>query len=100
MPFDDEYPSVIGKTVLIGVTYFDAAGEETGRGQWWGRILAFNMKQGLRVDLRETGQAHAFPPFADALRPAQPGAYELLSTGEVVTDPDFLYTIASHKGAH
>jgi len=93
VPFDDEDPSVIGRTVLIGVTYIDASGAETGRGQWWGRILAFNMRDGLRVDLRESGEAHAFPPFPNALRPAPAGMYELRSTGEKILNPDYLYTI-------
>ena len=93
VPFDDEDPTVIGKTVLIGITYFDATGRETGRAQWWGRILAFNMRDGLKVDLGNNGQPHAFPPFPDGLLPAAPGVYQLRSSGEKVQDPDFLYTV-------
>src|SRR5215831_5356773 len=93
MPFDDEDPTVIGKVVLIGITYVDVAGRETGRDQWWGRILAFNEREGLRVDLGNRGEPHAFPPLADALRPAAPGMYRLRSTGEEIRDPDFLYTL-------
>src|SRR5262245_3048737 len=93
MPFDHEDPSVIGKTVLVGVTEFDATGAETRRQQWWGRILAFNARDGLKVDIANTGRAHAFPPFRDALRSAQPGTYELAASGDVVEDPDFVYTI-------
>jgi hypothetical protein len=93
MPFDDEDPTIIGKTVLVGATSFDSAGEEIGGGQWWGRILAFNKRDGLRVDVGDMGEPKVFPPFRDGLRPAAPGVYELRSTGEKIEDPDFLYTI-------
>ena len=95
VPFDEEDPSIIGKRVLVGVTWFDGTGKETGRGQWWGTILAFNRRKGLLVDLGDTGKHHAFPPLPDAFRPAEPGKYELQSTGEIVEDPDLLYTIRS-----
>ena len=93
MAFDDQDPTVLGKVVLIGITYFSPDGKETGRGQWWGRILAFNMREGLKVDLSNRGKPHAFPPFAHALRPAPPGVYKLRSTGERIENPDFLYTL-------
>jgi hypothetical protein len=93
MPFDDEDPTIIGKTVLVGATSFDSTGKETGRGQWWGRIVAFNIRDGLLVDIGDMGQPQAFPPFRDGLRAAAPGVYELRSTGEKIEDPDFLYTI-------
>jgi len=99
MPFDDEDPSVIGKIVLIGITYFDAGGEVIKRAQWWGRILAFNVREGLRIDIGETGEVGSFPPFRDGLKPARPGTYTLRSTGEAVEDPDFLYTLSSHRPA-
>ena len=95
IPFDTENPGIIGKTVLIGVTYFDTNGKETGRGQWWGTILAFNLQQGLLVDLSNSGKRHAFPPIPDAFREAKPGYYELKSSGEVIENPDYLYTIRS-----
>src|SRR5439155_11145626 len=92
IPFDEEGPSIIGKTVLIGITYFDGAGKETRRGQWWGTIVAFNMQEGLLIDLGNTGRRHAFPPLPDAFQMAKPGTYQLQSTGEIVEDPDLLYT--------
>ena len=99
VPFDDEDPSIVGKRVLIGVTYFDGTGQETGRGQWWGTILAFNLRQGLLVDLADSGKQHAFPPLPDGFRPAKSRAYTLQSTGEVVEDPDFLYVIRQDSRA-
>ena len=93
VPFDHDDPSIRGKTVLIGITYFDATGKETRRAQWWGTILAFNPREGLLVDLANSGKHHAFPPLADALHPAKPGCYALAATGEVIEDPDLLYTM-------
>jgi hypothetical protein len=97
MQFDDETPSILGKTVLVGIATFDSSGTELSRGQWWGRIITFNPRDGLLVDIRGSGERHAFPPLRDALRPAPPGVYELRSSGECITNPDFLYTL--HGGA-
>lgn len=99
MPFDDQDPSVLGKRVLVGVTWVDGTGREVRRGQWWGKIIAFNRAQGLLVDLKDSGTLHAFPPFPDGLRPAKPGTYELQSTAECIADVDFLYTFRGETGA-
>lgn len=90
--FDD--PIVIGKTVLVGITFVDSSGAVTETGQWWGTVLAFNVQRGLVVDLSNSGQHHAFPPFVEALTKAEPGSYTLRSTGEVIENPDLLYKIA------
>jgi len=95
--FEDEEAAALGKIVLVGVTYYDSNGNELRRGQWWGRVLAFNLKDGLRVDLSNKGQPHSFPPFLGILEPAQPGTYELRSTGEQVENPDLVYTIRSDQ---
>ncbi len=99
VPFDHDDPSIVGKKVLIGVTYFDADGHETSRGQWWGTVLAFNLRQGLLVDLADSGKPHMFPPLPDAFRLAESQTYTLQSTGEVVERPDFLYVIRSNQRA-
>ena len=96
MKWDNEDPSIIGKTVLVGIVYFDQNQKEKNRVQYWGKIVAFNSKKGLVVDLKNQGNHHAFPPFLDAMTPAEPGAYELNTTKEVIENPDFLYTIASY----
>ena len=98
MDFEEE-AAVLGKTVLVGVTYYDSGGKEIRRGQWWGRILAFNLKDGLRVDLSNEGRPHSFPPFRGILKPAEPGTYELRATGEQIENPDLVYTIRSDQGA-
>ena len=96
MSWDHETPEVLGKIVLIGVSNCDAAGAVVSRDQWWGRIVAFNKKDGLKVRLSDADEIHAFPPFRDSLRSATPGVYELESTGEQVVDPDYLYTLKRH----
>ena len=96
MKWDSEDPSIIGKTVLVGITYFDKKKKVKSREQYWGEIIAFNLQDGLKVDLKAEGNYHSLPPFKDAMRPAKPGAYELDTTKEIIEDPDFLYTIASY----
>ncbi|GAB5895435.1 hypothetical protein [Mycolicibacterium mageritense] len=38
------------------------------------------------------GETFTLPPAPESFSPAPPGEYRLRSTGEVVTDPDYLAT--------
>lgn len=82
----------IGKTVLIGVTYLDHEERQTGQQQWYGVISEISNARGIVVKLKHDSSNFALPPDLSALRPAKPGEYRLRTTGEVVTDPDFLTT--------
>jgi hypothetical protein len=82
----------IGKTVLIGVTYLDHEERQTGQQQWYGVISEISNARGIVVRLKNDSSHCALPPDLSALRPAKRGEYRLRTTGEVVTDPDFLMT--------
>lgn len=97
---DADVPSVdetkasryIGKVVLIGVTYETNKGEVTGRQQWAGIIKTYSNEEGIQVDLFDSEDFCALPPWPDAISPARPGVYRLKSTGREIVDPDYLAT--------
>ena len=82
----------IGKVVLIGVTYENSEGEISGRQQWAGVIKTYSNKDGIQVDLFDSDEFCALPPWPDAISPAKPGVYRLKSTGREIEDPDYLAT--------
>ena len=80
----DEY---VGKVILVGVTYVDRDRTVVGQIQWHGTIEAVEPLLQIRVSGSE--EVRTLPPQAEN---ATPGEYKLRTTGEVVTDPDFLAT--------
>ena len=90
--FDDRAASmVIGKHVLVGVTYLSPADEVFGHEQFHGTIVRAS-NDGIVVQLAGSEEERWLPPDLSRLESAAPGEYRLRSTGEVVVDPDFLST--------
>ncbi len=89
---------LIGKTVIIGLTYVDGADTVTRRVQIHGVIGLANQTDGVRIDLLGTkaGDTYWLPPDTSNFDPAQPGVYRLKETGEEIVDPDFLSTWTIH----
>ncbi|MDB5430751.1 MAG: hypothetical protein JWP35_1867 [Caulobacter sp.] len=83
--------TLVGKTVLIGITYVDASGAILRLKEFHGVIAEADPKKGIRVELagKSAGQTYWLPPDTRGLHPAAPGEYRLKSTGEIVIDPDF-----------
>jgi hypothetical protein len=91
--FDDaEAQKMIGKTILIGVTYYDHTGKETAQRQWHGTITAATQTRGIVVSLNNDTNPCVLPPDLNGIPRAKPGEYRLRSTGEVIVDPDYLTT--------
>ena len=82
----DRIEKLIGKRVLVGITYVDQQPIE--RRQLHGRIVRIDATEGIVLAL-PNGEEYKLPPDLDALRSAEPGEYELSETGEVVVDPDY-----------
>ena len=82
--------SLIGKRVLIGITYEDRRGERTRTEQVFGTVASAD-PDGIRVALdgARRGETKWLPPCTGAFRAAPRGEYRLRSTGEIVVDPDF-----------
>ena len=94
-PFDEPLAkSYIGRYVLIGITYYDSAGIPVKHEQMHGTIGEVSSESGIRVDLKgkRDGQAKWFPPDIRSLMEANAGEYSLRETGEVIVNPDLLWT--------
>ena len=82
------FSDLIGKTILIGLTYYTADDEFIERKQYWGTVIESN-KNRILVKLND-GELFGLPPDLSSIEIAPPGEYRLRSTGEVVVDPDYL----------
>jgi hypothetical protein len=79
---------LIGKYVLVGISYEDHLGNLLRRVEIHGRVEA--SADGLiHVRNATTGQDFTIPPEPEAFFPAPPGRHTLRSTGEVVVNPDY-----------
>ena len=92
-----EWNDLIGKTVLLGLTFTDADGNVHQRVQRHGVIEVADPSSGIGVRLVGPGQPwdrelYRLPPDLRSLREAPPGSYRLRATGETVVDPDFTST--------
>ena len=80
---------MIGRRVLVGITYVDAQGEVVEQVQFMGIVQAVDPL--VSVD---TGADDPFtlPPEPNAFARGQPGVYTLRSPGESIVDPDYVST--------
>ena len=87
--------SLLGKRMLVGLTYIDANGEVTHQKQFFGLIHSITEEL---ITLRHplTGAECTLPPFLANCKKASPGEYRLRETGEIVVDPDLLATWEIH----
>ena len=79
---------LIGKTILVGMTFYNKNDEIVEQKQSWGEIVAVNEST---VFIKQTnGEEFTIPNDSSAIEIATPGGYRLRSTGEVVENPDYL----------
>jgi hypothetical protein len=88
--FDAERASaMLGKHVIIGLTYCDDVGTLLEQVQLHGDITEADEQQ-IVIRLSGSGEVFTLPPDLSAFVEAPPGEYRFRSTGEVVTDPDLM----------
>jgi hypothetical protein len=89
----------VGKHLLIGIRYYQSNAAESvliRQEQLHGEIVRANAKDGIVVKLAN-GEEKRLPPDLALLEPATPGAeYRLKTTGEVVTNADYITTWEVH----
>lgn len=93
--WDDETArTLVGKYVLIGLDHLDRTGNLTGREELHGLIRVADANRGFCIELQggRAGESYWVPPDVGVFRQAPRGEYRLRSTGEVVSDPDYLAT--------
>lgn len=86
--------SLLGKTVLVGLTYTGHDGAFISQEQFFGKIVTYRSGEGIELRLagKRDGESFRLPPDLTQLHPAAPGEYTLRDTGEVIIDPDFTTT--------
>lgn len=89
---DITFDELIGKVILIGVTYVDKDDNLLDRKQWWGIVEGASSDIGIRVALKNSSDPCTLPPDLNAIRRAPPGEYRLKESGQIIQDPDFLTT--------
>jgi hypothetical protein len=87
-----EAAALIGKSLLIGITYVNHANEAIEQEQMHGQIIRATKDEGIVIALEPSGEEFALPPALDAIYPAAPGEYRLRGSGEIVVDPDYTAT--------
>jgi hypothetical protein len=82
--------TLIGKTMLAGLTWRDAQGNVTEKNQIFGVIINFDDDiKTMKVDVVDD-DIWKLPTFSDTFFEAPRGRYECCMTGEVVVNPDYL----------
>ncbi len=85
--FGDEY---IGRSLLLGVTYTGPEGELRRQEQVVGTIMVVDFDEGIVVSCEPDGRPFVLPGDPSRVEKAPPAEYRLRSTGQVVTNPDYL----------
>ncbi len=86
--------SLLGKTVIIGLTYNTRAGDVDRQEQLYGIVRSTDPRTGIEVELagRRFGETYWLPPQTSNFQRADPGNYRLRATGEEVINPDYITT--------
>lgn len=79
----------VGKTFLLGLSFADESGAVVEKVQVYGKAVRVTAEEGVVVRLDGDDEEYHLPKDVKIL-PAPKGEYVLLSSAEVVTDPDFL----------
>jgi hypothetical protein len=90
----EQAKAIIGKLVVIGITYYDHVGKFIEQEQMHGRIVSADKCAGVAIELEgiHKGETFRLPSDLDAFKKAEPGEYREFSTGDVVTNPDLITT--------
>lgn len=82
--------SLIGKYVIVGYKHQKDDGTIAKYEQKHGVIIRTNEREGVVVQPPKSMVTFSLPPDFTNWERAKPGEYELKSTGEVITNPDYL----------
>ena len=91
------FSDLLGKTILVGITYYTKENEFIEQKQFWGTVIEANDRQ-IRFRQKD-GSIFGLPPDLSSTKRAPKGEYRLHSTGEIVIDPDFTSTWNVTRGS-
>jgi hypothetical protein len=86
----EDLGDMVGKRLLVGVTFVDASGRTVDGLELVGTVAA--VAPLVAIDRGDGTEPFTLPPEPEAYEPAPPGEYRLRSTSEVVVNPDYLTT--------
>jgi hypothetical protein len=96
--WDDELAhNVLGKMILVGLTYLSVNGKVIEQQQFYGTVLSAHPRKGILLSLGGQRSGHYnLPPDTRSIEAASPGEYRLRATGEILVDPDYtvMFTIS------
>ena len=92
---------VLGKVILVGLTYLSVDGKVIEQQQFYGSVLSVHPRKGILLSLggQRAGEQYNLPPDTRSIEIASPGEYRLRATDEVVVDPDYMITFSVSKQA-
>lgn len=98
MKLDD----VLGKTCVIGVSYFDPEGALMKQTQFAGAVVKVDAEMGITIQLRHADASveqaeFILPPNLAAWFKAPPGHYRHAPSGVDMLNPDFVVTWDVHR---
>jgi len=104
MPTPDYKPPtsaevVVGKVVLLGLTWFDGDGKLVRQLQRHGVIRRVSAEEGVVLWCEHDHHEMRLPADLDALQQAPSGTFREASTDEAVTDPDLIAMWELHQCA-
>ena len=91
---DPAFSNLIGKIVLIGMTYYTPDNQFIEQKQFWGKVS--EIREDQIIVQQKSGEIVSLPPDLRSVKPAPPSAYRLRSTGEIIENPDYLSTWIVH----
>ena len=98
--FDEKIAEdIIGKVVLVGITYLNSEGELQSKTQFFGVVISVCSENGIKLCLAGQHQGHEYnlPPDTSCIWKADPGVYVLSESKEKVENPDYLCTWEVHQ---
>ena len=93
---------LLGRTCVIGVSYFAVQGELLKQSQFAGQVKQVDAELGITIALRHSSTDtppadFILPPNLDAWFKAPPGRYHQAQTGMDIENPDYLVTWDVHR---
>jgi hypothetical protein len=88
---DNLAQQILGKVVLVGLTYLGADGAVSDQQQFFGTAVSADQRKGILLTLSglRSGERFNLPPDTRGIDAAAPGEYRLRTTGDVVVNPDY-----------
>lgn len=100
LDWDEEFANdLIGRTLLVGLTFLEADGSLIERQQAFGTVTACHPVDGITLELDGSDETFVVAPILEAIEPAEPGTYQLADDEEAIEDPDYTMLLTVMKPA-